>query len=237
MNCKEFHKLLLENTFQELNDLDKERIVNHTKVCNACSAFADKNIKAEKLLSNIKTSEPFFSYEDIVTGKIMKDILEEEKSVLKNFIDRVTDFMLISTVKFSLTVICLFLLSFYFYQEIDTAGKIVKLEERYGEITESSIQQAQAFSQTIESATWLYNVYKFFAAKKEYFKVSNDIIVIRKEQLANLLKDFNQLDDTQKKKILMLRNEIFSTKDSLSQKNFQLNKSKISNEIEKIIVR
>ena len=228
MNCKEFQNILLENRIDEIPDSLIEELKKHADECGGCSLFLVKIKKADDFLSPLKKSNPLFEEEELITKAIIDKIKTGHESIPIKFFEKIISHSQRPVLKLALTSLIIFFSALYFYQEYDAVVKISNLEKRYTRISSDKYSSAHMLSQTFESATWLYSFYKYFVSESDYVKVSDNMIVIRKNQLRDLLKDFNKLDDQQKRKILQLKKDLFPEEDSLLTKEITIDKNKIT---------
>ena len=232
MNCKEIQKIILENRIDEIPDSLRQEINDHVALCGDCFPIAIKLKKIEELTLDLKKAEPVFNDEEAVTQAILKEIRNKNKSLLKKLFDKIFVPVQIPAFRLALTSIVLFLFSLYLYQEYDAVVKISALEKNNNQISADKYYSAGTLSQTAGSAALLYNFYKFFVTGTDHVNVSEDVILIRKSQLADLFKDFNKLDDEQKKNILQLKKELFPEEDSSFTKELRIDKEKILKKID-----
>ena len=228
MNCVDINKILLEEYFDELPVQIKMKIDEHISICSECASVFNKIIRADKIICDLKNSEPVFAFEDMLTESIMNEVDFKKQTFFQKLIDSVVISMQKPTIKFAFSVVLIILSSLYIYQEYDAVVKINALEKKYSSILYS---KAQVFSKTAESAAWLYQFYKYFSAEKDFVQVTDKMIIIRKEQLADLMKDFNSLNDAQKKKIIDLRKELFPDEKGLMNKEIKIDKKEVGKKI------
>jgi hypothetical protein len=217
MNCEELKNILLENSIDEIpNSLIKE-IDKHSEECGDCSLYLAKMKRVEKFVSELKNNNPVLYEEEFITKSVMAKIKIGQETILDKFFERTIQHFQRPVIRLALTSLIVFFSTLYFYQEYDAVVKISNLEKRYNKISSGKYSGASMLSQTFESATWLYNFYKYFVSESDYVKISDNMIVIRKNQLAE---------------ILQLKKDLFPEEDSLLTKEIRIDKNKISKKID-----
>jgi hypothetical protein len=242
MNCKEVKNILFDKSCEELTGNENELLLKHIEECDDCKSIAEKMKISDNILKRIQSFEPGINDPDLLSKNIIKQIelLEKQKQVKPGLIDKIILYVEKPKTRFSLAVLLLLILSSYFVQEFSAVNNILDLEKRLNKVSSQNFYHSQLIPTNFGALGVVYKLYKFLNNDSDYFEVSNNVLLIRKDKLVELLGDYDRLDDVQKQKVNSLKKELFGNKDIdthpglLSKEEIKIDKQKFEKALRQI---
>lgn len=245
MNCKQIEKLLFSKRRDELTPAENNLIEKHILSCRGCKSNYELIQKAESVLIKMKLQQPFLDNEEFLVNSIMREVkrrpsdLKYEKEI--TFFGRVVLFVSQKTVRYALTSVLLIMVSLYMLEEYSAVKEITQLENQLNNTAQVSNRKAEIISFDNDILKFFYDSYKFVRGNSSYVKLSKDWLLVNKEDLKNLLFDYEKLDEPTKTKIKSLQSELLSQKDLIFSepetgrvKTLQLEIERLNMELQKI---
>ncbi len=230
MNCKEFKKILTENSMWELSVLEIEKIEEHTLSCTDCAAFLQKARGAQEYISHLATASAVIPEDDLFVEEIIDEIISNEKrNNVPSLMELFFQWIQKSRVRFAFAAMLFIIAGIYGYQEYYTVTNLQSLEKHLTESSNANISNASVSTQIISGASWVYDFYKYLNGSGSYWQVTSKTIVISKEKLKKLLTDFNKLSVKEQNELLKLKMELFP---ELFNKQLLINEEIVINKID-----
>lgn len=187
MSCKSVKKLIYMRD-DEMSVSERQIVQNHLAECKTCIAERDLFLQEQEVVTSIK-AEPVLHEPGLLTSDVMRSIRNVQKFAKQrdNLFDKVLDIFSLRPVRFVFAACIVFIIGFFFAQEMTVLNRLSHLEQRLAQHgTASSMSTLTSSTRDVLS---LMN------------KDENQV-VIDKELLENFLKSYSEL---QMKNRLMLR--------------------------------
>ncbi len=187
MSCKNVKKLIYLRD-NELTEAERHILQNHLADCQACAADRELFLQELDVVGSIK-SEPVLHDPGLLTSDIMRSVRNVQKFAKRrdNPFDKILDIFSLRPVRFVFAAGIVFIIGFFFAQEIIVLNRLNHLEQRLAQ--HGTISNMTTLTSTRRDVLSLMNQ-------------DEDQVVIDKELLDNFLKSYSEL---QMKNRLMLR--------------------------------
>lgn len=245
MNCRQIEELIFSKRSDEFTPAEKSIIEKHISDCSECKSIYDAIQKTENVIVKMKSKQPVPDNEEFLVDSIMQKISgipadQKNENVFYPF-EKLILFISQKPVRYALTAILFFVMSLYMYEEYSAVKNITQLESQLNNTTQVNNSKAEIISFDNDILKFFYNTYKFANGNSSYIKLSKDLLLVNKNDLRNLLLDFEKLDEPTKTKIKSLQSEllnqkdiIFSETETTKMKTLQLEIERLNNELQKI---
>jgi len=245
INCGQIEELIFSKMSDELTPTDKSIIEKHILSCPECKSIYESTRRAESLLAKMKANQPVLDNEEILVDSIMQRVsssFSNHKNESKfYFFERLILFVSQKSVRYALTAVLFIMVSFYMYEEYSAVKNITQLENQLNNTAQVINTRAEIISFDNDILKFFYDVYKFARGNSSYVKLTKDWLLVNKEDLRNLLLDYEKLDEPTKAKIQSLQREllnqkemIFSETETGKVKTLQHEIERLNNELQKI---
>ena len=238
MTCKELQNLLYSARIDEFNPTDFEFLKHHLAECESCAAVFYKVSNAERILTRIKETVPRIPDEEALTESIIAAIAgfkRQTADVRSNtFFDRLYDVCSMKVVRIACTLVFLFCIISYMTMEYNDAKAIVGLEQRMG--NQSVSNRAGVFYQDMNILDFLHGLYMLSNGTISSVELTKTLVLIKKADLQNLLKDYKTLDEASKVRLNAMYAEYIKEEPSLPfcSKNNSVEAAALQNEIKRL---
>lgn len=245
MNCRQIEELIFSKRLDELTPAEKSIIEKHISDCPECKSIYDAIQKTESVLVKMKIQQPILDNEKILVDSIMQKV-NKTVSIPKHktefsFFDKLMLFVSQKSVQYALTAILFIMVSLYMFEEYSAVKNITQLENQLNNTAQVIETKAEIISFDNEILKFFYDAYKFAHGNSSYVKLSKDWLLVNKEDLRNLLLDYEKLDEPTKTKIKSLQSELLNQKDLIfsetetgKMKTLQLEIERLNSELQKI---
>jgi hypothetical protein len=214
MTCKELQNLLYSARIDEFNPTDLEFLKHHLAECESCAAVFYKVSNADRILTRIKETVPRIPDEEALTESIIAAIAGFKRhSADVPFFDRLYDVFSMKVVRTACTLVFLFCIISYMSMEYNDAKAIVGLEQRMGNQSISS--RAGVFYQDMNIPDFLHGLYMLSNGTISSIELTKTLVLIKKADLQNLLKDYKALDEASKVRLNAMYDEYIKEEPSL----------------------
>ena len=131
MSCERYQRLLHLNRSGEISEKDADDLRQHLTHCEPCSLEWRRIQRAEEFLDPLRSISPAPSNAGQLMADIMRRVREEASGEpARNIVDRVLDFFLIPTVRYSAVVVISFVGTAFVLQSLILLDDISNLENR-----------------------------------------------------------------------------------------------------------
>lgn len=187
MSCKNVKKLIYMQD-KELSAADRRILQNHLAQCRVCQAERELFLQELDLVRSIK-AEPALHDPGLLTGDIMRSVRNVEKFAKQhdNPFDKILDIFSLRPVRFVFAAGILFIIGFFFAQEMTVLNRLTHLEQRLAQ--HGTASGMSTFTGTTRDVLSLMST-------------DENQVIIDKELLEDFLKSYS---DLQIKNRLMLR--------------------------------
>ena len=224
MTCKELQNLLYSARIDEFNPTDFEFLKHHLAECESCAAVFYKVSNAERILTRIKETVPRIPDEEALTESIIAAIAGFKRQTAdvraNTFFDRLYDVFSMKVVRLACALVFLFCIISYMTMEYNDAKAIVGLERRMG--NQSVSNRAGIFYQDMNILDFLHGLYMLSNGNISSVELTKTLVLIKKADLQNLLKDYKALDEASKVRLHAMCDKYIKEEPSLlpgSEKN------------------
>ena len=244
-NCGQIKELISSKLFDELTPTERNLIEEHILSCNECKSIYEKTQKADNVIVKMKTVQPILDNAEFLVDAIMEKVNKPHSSQNKEteyyFYEKLLLFVSHKSVRYALTTILFIMMSLYMFEEYSAVKDITQLENQLNKTAQLSNTKAEIISFDNVVLKFFYDAYKFARGNSSYVKLSQNWLLVNKEDLRNLLLDYEKLDEPTKAKILSLQSELlnqkeimFSETENSKIKTLQLEIVRLNNELQKI---
>ncbi len=244
-NCGQIKELISSKLFDELTAAERSLIEEHISSCNKCKSIYKETQKADNVIVKMKTVQPILDNEEFFVDAIMEKISKQHPTQKHEteyyFYEKLLLFVSHKSVRYALTTILFIMMSLYMFEEYSAVKDITQLENQLNKTAQLSNTKAEIISFDNVVLKFFYDAYKFARGNSSYVKLSKDWLLVNKEDLRNLLLDYEKLDEPTKAKIQSLQSEllnqknpIFSETENSRMKTLQLEVDRLNNELQKI---
>lgn len=245
MNCREIRELISSKRLDELTTIERNLIEKHISFCSKCKSIYETIQKSDKVILKMKTTQPILDNEeffiDAIIQKVNKPYYIQKHETEYYFYEKLLQFVSHKSVRFALTTILFVVMSLYMFEEYYAVKDITQLENHLNEIAQVNNTKAEIISFDNVVLKFFYDAYKFARGNSSYVKLSKGWLLVNKEDLRNLLLDYDKLDEPTKAKIQSLQSELlnqkeimFSETENSKMKTLQLEIDRLNNELQKI---
>jgi len=244
-NCGQIKELVSSKQLDELTTDERNFIEEHISSCNECKNIYETIKKADNVIAKMKTTQPVLSNEEFLIDAIMQKVnrphSSRNKEIEHYFYEKLLLFVSHKSVRYVLTTILFIMMSLYMFEEYSAVKDITRLESQLNKTAQLSNTKAEIISFDNVVLKFFYDAYKFARANSSYVKLSKEWLLVNKEDLRNLLLDYEKLDEPTKAKIQSLQSELlnqkeimFSETENSKMKTLQLEIDRLNNELQKI---
>ena len=244
-NCGQIKELISSKLLDEFTTAERNLIEEHISSCNECKGIYKMIQKTDKVIEKMKTSRPILDNEEFLFDAIMQKVNKPHSSKNKEteyyFYEKLFLFVSYKSVRYALTTILFIMMSLYMFEEYSAVKDITQLENQLDQTAQLSNTKAEIISFDNVVLKFFYDAYKFTCGNSSYVKLSQDWLLVNKEDLRNLLLDYEKLNEPTKAKILSLQSELlnqkeimFSETENSKMKILQLEINRLNNELQKI---
>ncbi len=230
MKCRDIQNILYTKTIDELSLQEKQFIINHVKKCDECKRVFDDAERADSILYKIRNANLELPDEEILTRSIMNEIkidgLNKADLAGNSFWETLIYFVSQKRIRFAMGMVLVFFVLLFFYQEYDAVRNISVLEQKLNKIGNENSTTANVLHQEIGSLEFFYNAYNFVEGNKPLLELSNELVMIKRGDLENLLKDYMNLDEESKVRIQILRDQLLKKYETKMNDNFVVSEKK-----------
>lgn len=213
IDCNQIKDLILTSKIDEVSSDENKVIFEHINLCNECKNFLLGAKKAEKLIAKLKKTAAFVQDEEFITSSIIERIKSENK-IEQNFLNHVLDYFSTSKVKAVLASILLVItVSFTYFNYLD-AEKISNLEKRFSGNWNRQMNCAAMLSKEVELLNYVYNAYRLINGTQSFFEVNKSWVILKREDIRQLLTDYSNLDEDSIKRLLELKANLLNGMES-----------------------
>ncbi|MBI5729789.1 MAG: zf-HC2 domain-containing protein [Ignavibacteriales bacterium] len=245
MNCRQIEELIFSKRLDELTPAEKSIIEKHISSCHDCKSIYESVQRAESVLVKMKIQQPILDNEEILVDSIMQKVNSKSSNQKYEnefyFFEKLILFVSQKSVRYALTAILFIMVSLYMFEEYSAVKNITQLENQLNNTAQVIETKAEIISFDNEILKFFYDAYKFARGNSSYVKLSKDWLLVNKEDLKNLLLDYEKLDEHTKTKIKSLQNELLNQKDLIfsetetgKMKTLQLEIERLNSELQKI---
>jgi hypothetical protein len=143
MNCSGFGKSIY--LYEELTPSQRRDLDEHSTTCMACSKLAKEVFQSRTLIKKISVQRPQVQNTGQLTQRIM-DAIEKEKRV--SWLDRIVSYLDSYFVRYAFSVVSLFLISWFVYEQQYSEYKLPIVKTEAIEIKQGTVLDMNAFSNT-----------------------------------------------------------------------------------------
>jgi len=244
-NCGQIKELISSKLLDEFTTAERNLIEEHILSCNECKGIYEAIKKADNVLVKMKTVQPIIDNEDFFIDAIMQNVNKPHSTQIHKteyyFYEKLLLFISHKSVRYALTTILFIMMSLYMFEEYSAVKDITQLENQLNKTAQLSNTKAEIISFDNVVLKFFYDAYKFARGNSSYVKLSKDWLLVNKEDLRNLLLDYEKLDEPTKAKIQSLQSELlnqkeimFSENENSKMKTLQLEINRLNNELQKI---
>lgn len=205
MNCESVKKMLLE---AELDISQSYSVAEHIKSCKECKSFSANISKANSLLTNLKSNKPILDEPELLTGRILHQIRNEqvEKSGRQaSPVDTFLSWFMFRQVRLAIYSVMLVFSALYFYEEATALKSVVVLENN---LNNAGLRYEASFGDNLPNLSFFYDAYKLITGEKKHLNLSKDWMVVNKTFIKALLVEYNSLTPERKKEVDELRKSL-----------------------------
>jgi hypothetical protein len=131
MSCERYQRLLHLNRSGEVSEKDADDLRQHLTHCELCSLEWRRIQRAEEFLDPLRSFSPAPSNAGQLMADIMRRVREEASGEpTRNIVDRILDFFLIPSVRYSVVVVISFVGTAFVLQSLILLDDISNLENR-----------------------------------------------------------------------------------------------------------
>jgi len=244
MNCSQIKELVFSKRLDELTPAEKSIIEKHISLCQDCENIYESFQKAESVLGKMKIRQPILDNEEFLVDSIMQKVNSKSSDQKYEnefyFFEKLILFVSQKLVRYALTAILFIIVSLYMFEEYSAVKNIIQLESQLNNTVQVNNSKAEIISFNNDILKFFYDTYKFAHGNSSYVKLSKDWLLVNKEDLRNLLLDYEKLDQPTKTKIKSLQSELLNQKDLIfsetetgEMKTLQLEIEKLNSELQK----
>lgn len=182
MNCKEIENLIYLKP-EELEPGEIKELEKHLLNCESCRLNYNRQHRVNEFVNKLAQSAPANLLEGELTTGIMSKISVKEKT---KWIDRFIELLNAPKLRYAMVVMLFFISGYYFYEEGRTVISITNLEKRNEQFT----RQVNYSGYSIDEAKivkYFPEIISFIGGKQNYAELSDDLILMNKEGLKDLL--------------------------------------------------
>jgi len=245
MNCSQIKELIFSKRLDELTPAEKSIIEEHISSCHECKSIYESVQRAESVLVKMKIRQPILDNEEILVNSIMQKVNSKSSNQRYEnefyFFERLILFVSQKSVQYALTSILFIVVSLYMFEEYSAVKNIIQLESQLNNTVQVNNSKAEIISFDNDILKFFYDAYKFARGNSSYVKLSKDWLLVNKEDLRNLLLDYEKLDEPTKAKIKSLQSELLNQKDLIfsetqtgKRKTLELEIERLNSELQKI---
>lgn len=244
-NCGQIKELISSKLFDELTTAERNFIEEHISSCSECKNIYETIKRADNVIIKMKTVQPVLDNEEYLIDAIMQKINKpnftqnNEREYYSH--EKILQFVFHKSVRYALTTILFIMMSLYMFEEYSAVKDITQLESQLNKTAQLSNTKAEIISFDNAVLKFFYDAYKFARGNSSYVKLSKEWLLVNKEDLRNLLLDYEKLDEPTKAKIQSLQSELlnqkeimFSENENSKMKTLQLEIDRLNNELQKI---
>ncbi|MCF8243343.1 MAG: hypothetical protein K9J16_18355 [Melioribacteraceae bacterium] len=188
MKCENIEKLIYLNN--ELNSEEKTVLKSHLAVCRNCRDLFDEYSETSEIINKLSMIDIGLSDQNEIAERVINSINTEPLRYYPpvSLLDRMIQILLAPQVRFVLGSILIVLTGLFIFTSVKDYNSIKDLEQKYNQEIYSAagldnliITQREIF----ETVSGLYN---FVSGEDNYADLSDDVIIIKKSTLNELVK-------------------------------------------------
>jgi hypothetical protein len=236
MTCKELQQLLYSARIEDFDPAEKEFLKKHLADCETCRQIFQQVSKADRILERIREATPLIRNEHALTESIIAAIVHNERSTAdvspNKFLAHLINIFSMKIVRFACSVVILLCGMIYLFMEYNDMKSIVSLEQRLG--IQRDFSQASIVLPGVNVPGFLYDYYELSNGNKTYVELTNKLVLMKKEDVQTLLKDYKALDEESRRRLDEMQNQFL--KDEYLKHNPKNNEEieKLRTEIERL---
>jgi uncharacterized small protein (DUF1192 family) len=237
MTCKELQYFLYSTKIKDLGPAEKEFLKKHLVDCEECKFVFEEVSKADRILAKVKDTIPRIRNEHVLAESIIAKIVSDERTTVEvnanKFLDRLITIFSMKAVRFACSIVILLCGMTYLFMEYNDMKSIVNLEQRLG--IQHDFSRASIILPGVNVPGFLYDFYGLSNGDKAYIKLTNKLILMKKENLQALLNGYKTLDKESRKRLDEIQDQFLKDeylKFSSTKKNEEI--EKLQNEIERL---
>jgi hypothetical protein len=195
MTCTEIQNSLFSVKKEELDPAVIALLEKHLAGCEACRAVFDKVLKADRVLTLMKTAVPRIRDEQALTDSILMSIIKgskRENNPVAQVFDRLMSVFSRPAIRFACSLVIILCGAMYLLMEYQDMKSIVHLEQRLG--NEVNLHQAGMIMPGNDILRLFYDYYKLTQGTISYVEISNKLILMKKKDLLTLMNNYQKLD-------------------------------------------
>ncbi len=237
MTCKELQRLLYSARIEDFDPAEREFLKKHLADCETCKTIFQEVSKADRILARIKEAAPRIRNEHALTEFIIDAIVSGERPTAdvgtNTFLDSLMNIFSMKAVRLTCSIMILLCGMTYLFMEYSDMKEIVSLEQRLG--IQHDFSRASIVLPGVNVPGFLYDFYELSDGSRNYIELTNKLILMKKEDLQTLLKDYKTLDESSRKRLDEMQNQFLEDeylKLSSTNKNQEI--KKLQNEIKRL---
>ncbi len=183
MNCKAIEDLIYLKP-DELETNEAKALEQHLMECESCRANYNKQVRINKMISNLSKFEPQIDYSNEIEGKLPAKIFNKE--FRSSLLDKLTELIYLPALRFSMIALLFLISGFYLYEEGKTVISISLLEKNNEQYASQKLYGGYSFDEN-DLTKYFPDVISFLSGKQDFTQISDDVLVINKKGLADLI--------------------------------------------------
>jgi hypothetical protein len=191
MKCKNVQKLLFAAKYDELDPTQRTSVEIHLVGCRECRAIRDGVMETDRTLEKFKSAVPRLRNEQAFENSIITSIFENENGIHRtielSFIDRLCYAFSLRFARIACSAVITICITGYLFLEYRDMVHIVSLERRIG--NETSLNQADVSVVREKVLRRLYDVYKLSSGDTPIAEITDELVLIKKNDLQMLLEE------------------------------------------------
>jgi len=183
MKCEQVENLIYLKP-DELEPNELELLEQHILSCESCKLNYEKQIKGNELIHNLAKNNSVVKFPEELTRQIMNNLMGKE--IKPGWIDSLVELFFTPALRYAMIVFLFLLTAFYIYEEGKTVHSISILEAKSEQYAQTKMYSGYRFDES-RMLNLLPNVISFLSGDKNYTELSDDLILMNKNGLRDLL--------------------------------------------------
>jgi len=183
MKCKAIEDLIYLKP-DELEMNEAKALEQHLMECETCRANYNKQVGINKLISNLSKFEPQIDYSNEIEVKLPAKIFKME--FRSSLLDKLAELIYMPALRFSMIAMLFIISGFYIYEEGKTVISISLLEKNNQQYVSQKLYSGYSLDEN-DLTKYFPDVISYLSGKQDFTQISDDVLVINKKGLVNLI--------------------------------------------------